>query len=439
MKKNILFILLSLFALLPMFAMEEQEPNQKRLKATPSSPDLAFEQELEIADVVAAIQNIPPYPCPPAMPITPEMEHHYHQLEQEHQKKQQKLNHQLLSAAADGDCKWITELLGRGAQINSRNRFERSQGGGSHNIWANVCALELAAFFGRSEACELLLKQKATLTDTCLFEAVKQPNPLVCKILIDAGANVNIQDQGGSTALINAAQEGHADVCAFLLERGAYVNAQNNQGQTALMLAAMFHYEYVCKILICAGADVHIVDFENTPTLHYASHNGHIHICALLLAHQANPNAIDAKGITPLIDCIESSCVNQEQTLACAKIFLAYGANPNMQDKGENSALMSAAYYGHQPVCELLIQYDADHSFTDKYGNNANAQAIQGENDISFDFEGENNYMRIRALLNDPEKIRAVILRADNPRLPVQLKKGGNRCLAIMNRELGLK
>ena len=54
-------------------------------------------------------------------------------------------------------------------------------------------------------------------------------------VLVNAGADVNIQDWLGNNALIKAADEGTYKCVQILLHSGADVNTQNNLGITALM------------------------------------------------------------------------------------------------------------------------------------------------------------------------------------------------------------
>ena len=75
--------------------------------------------------------------------------------------------------------------------------------------------------------------------------------------LIRAGADVNVQDQDGWTALMRAACDGHDKCVDTLIRAGADVNVQNNSGHTALMFAASHYYFNKCtKLLIQAGAEV---------------------------------------------------------------------------------------------------------------------------------------------------------------------------------------
>ena len=59
------------------------------------------------------------------------------------------------------------------------------------------------------------------------------------KLVIEKGADVNLQIKSGCTALILAADRGYETVIKLLIEKGADVNHQlENDGATAPMLAA---------------------------------------------------------------------------------------------------------------------------------------------------------------------------------------------------------
>ncbi len=59
------------------------------------------------------------------------------------------------------------------------------------------------------------------------------------KYLIDNGADVNARDQGGKTALMYASGRGKTDLVKFLIQSGADVNITDDQGRSALNISAL--------------------------------------------------------------------------------------------------------------------------------------------------------------------------------------------------------
>ena len=82
--------------------------------------------------------------------------------------------------------------------------------------------------------------------NTCLTFAVRDEDKKMVKILLDGGANPNITDSWGHTALMIAVskyeeylmdqtgEDNSKDMIEILLESGADVNIRNKTGMTAL-------------------------------------------------------------------------------------------------------------------------------------------------------------------------------------------------------------
>ena len=86
----------------------------------------------------------------------------------------------------------------------------------------------------------------AVLTDN--IDAVKQH--------IAAGSNLNEKDPfGGSSPLITASLFGKPEAAKLLINAGADVNFQNNDGATALHTGAFFCRPEIVKMLLENGAD----------------------------------------------------------------------------------------------------------------------------------------------------------------------------------------
>jgi ankyrin repeat protein len=80
--------------------------------------------------------------------------------------------------------------------------------------------------------------------------------------LLDKGADVNIVDRTGQTALMVAAAFGQREALEILLSRGADVNAQDAGGMTALMYAAAAQFASGTQLLIASGGRLDMRDRE---------------------------------------------------------------------------------------------------------------------------------------------------------------------------------
>jgi serine/threonine-protein phosphatase 6 regulatory ankyrin repeat subunit B len=87
-----------------------------------------------------------------------------------------------------------------------------------------------------------------------LISAAASGDFILVTSLIDTGADVNMRNVGGMTALMAAAKNGHIDTVKVLLAQNADVNAKDNDGQTALMHAYSQEHQNVADMLKAAGA-----------------------------------------------------------------------------------------------------------------------------------------------------------------------------------------
>jgi ankyrin repeat protein len=88
----------------------------------------------------------------------------------------------------------------------------------------------------------------------------------IARMLIDAKADVNVQDDGGCTPLRMGAFYGEVEIVRMLIDAGADVNVQDEDGMTALHRALEnWHlypitYEKIARMLVDAGARKDIQD-----------------------------------------------------------------------------------------------------------------------------------------------------------------------------------
>lgn len=166
----------------------------------------------------------------------------------------------------------------------------------------------------------------------------------VAQLLLDAGANIDIRDSWGFTALVFAArdaEDSHLDLVKFLIDRGADVNTKIKHGGSALSLAAECGNINSVKMLIDAGADV---------------------------------STTDDNGNTVLIASAYQACSAELVNLLVSK-----GVNVNASNKDNETALMKAAQRGdNKEVIEALIEKKADVNRWDRFGVTALMRAAKG-------------------------------------------------------------
>jgi len=96
--------------------------------------------------------------------------------------------------------------------------------------------------------------------ETALHISVKAHNDNWVGFLLNKGANTEIKDRDGNTALHDAALVGDPTALSYLISMKARVNATNNSGETPLILAVHRRDIDAVQALVDAGADPKIQD-----------------------------------------------------------------------------------------------------------------------------------------------------------------------------------
>jgi len=97
------------------------------------------------------------------------------------------------------------------------------------------------------------------------------------------------------TPLMAAAAHGHERVVEMLLQRGADVNLQNIVGVTALMLAVRYGLERVFELLLQRGAEINKQNSYGDTALMFAACCGHpaivLHLLRMASPHCSTPGS----------------------------------------------------------------------------------------------------------------------------------------------------
>ena len=139
---------------------------------------------------------------------------------------------QLLRSVVDDDIQSVKALLDQRVDVNYQTQRMKQS------------ALESASGIGREAIARLLLAKGADPNlrnrkgSTALHEAAYSGYPNIVQMLIDAGADLNVaESEYGYTPIATAAFKGHPDVVKLLLDAGADPTIPNAQGLDAMQIA----------------------------------------------------------------------------------------------------------------------------------------------------------------------------------------------------------
>ena len=244
---------------------------------------------------------------------------------------------EMVRAARAGDALRVGDLLGRGARVNAKVLLGNGLG----------TAISEAAAGGFTNIVQLLLRAGAevNLIDNNGWTALMSANNRdVIRVLVDAGADPDAMDVNGWTALMLLDD---LDLVAVLLAEGAGIDKENSYGWTALMWAAFNGFGEKVKLLLGAGADVEFRDNQGRTALLLA-YRGNRNAVEVLIEAGADPNAKDETGSTALMAAALGVDSGKIQFLIDA------GADVNAMDEEGTTALMLVDSLGHTDVASVL-------------------------------------------------------------------------------------
>ena len=210
---------------------------------------------------------------------------------------------------------------------------------------------------------------------TALMIACCNNDTDIVKLLLENGADPNIQSNLGFTALIYASCIGGIDCVRMLLDHNADINLKKySSGSSALFFASYTGNMKLVKILLKQkDVNTNIQRNDGATPLYIASQNGHLEIVERLLKKKVNPNSPRETGATPLY------IASQNGHLEIVERLLQEDANPNTPNETGATPLFIASQKGHLKIVERLLEENADPNMPHETG--ATPLYIASQND----------------------------------------------------------
>lgn len=219
--------------------------------------------------------------------------------------------------------------------------------------------------------------EKEFLNDYMIFDEVTvQNNEDEIETIVE---NPDEKDSFGRTLLMKAAKAGNDWQISTLLKSGANVNLKDNDGWTALMYAVRYQESISCvDLLIDAGADIKTTNNYGTSALMIACcYNNNPEIIKKLLSYYT---VTDKDVLKSLVLLLSESHTSEFTSIAKLKIFMELSVPLNTFYEGKTPLMYAAEYGNSTKIIKMLIDNNAITSIRSTEGKTAYDYACDNKN-----------------------------------------------------------
>uniref|UniRef100_A0A8D2ZII9 Ankyrin repeat domain 6 n=1 Tax=Scophthalmus maximus TaxID=52904 RepID=A0A8D2ZII9_SCOMX len=196
----------------------------------------------------------------------------------------------------------------------------------------------------------------------------------VVRILLKAGCDLDIQDDGEQTSLHRAAVVGNSDVISALIQEGCALDRQDKDGNTALHEVSWHGFSQSVKLLVKAGANVHAKNKAGNTALHLACQNGHAQSSKVLLLGGSRPDSKNHCGDT----CLHVAA--RYNHMAMIRILLGAFCSVSEKNLAGDTPLHVAAALNHKKTVRMLLEAGGDSRICNTAGETALDKAREHNN-----------------------------------------------------------
>lgn len=225
------------------------------------------------------------------------------------------------------------------------------------------------------------------------YLAVQSNNIDISRLLVKAGAHLNLKYSNDATLLHLAVKSNNVIISKILVEAGADVNAKDKHNITPLLLSVRSNNMKITRLLVNAGADTEATDlFGNFTPLETAIETKNVTLLKLFLSVISDVNEItDLLGFTLLH---RAAAWGNSQVV---KVLLDAGAEVNVTKNADDTPLHKAASSANFYIVKMLVAAGADMNATNSAGQTPLHLAVM-----------ERSLRIVKFLLNSGANVNAV-------------------------------
>ncbi|PIC69359.1 hypothetical protein CSV77_14235 [Sporosarcina sp. P16b] len=201
--------------------------------------------------------------------------------------------------------------------------------------------------------------KEETEVDEQLLTAARRGEMKIVADLIENHADLNVRDDEGRTALMIAVYNEDAEMAEILLDAGANVDLQDNMKNNPFLYAGAEGYLDILKLAIAAHADPAIRNRYGGTALIPASERGHLAIIEEILNQtEVDINHVNNLGWTALMEAVilNDGGETQQQVV---QLLIDHGADATIPDNDHITPLQHARAKGFTEIEQILLKAEA--------------------------------------------------------------------------------
>ena len=210
----------------------------------------------------------------------------------------------------------------------------------------SACKNNFYTIFNQPSNQKTQISQLLSQKNKDLLNSANQGDLKGVKKALKKGADINAVDYNGNSALMKTKTKAIAEL---LLSEGANIELSNEKGETALIIYSKRNNIEIITLLLNKGADPNKeTHSKKTALMEAAANKNNVPAVDLLISRGADVDAVSQFGDTALLVAILNN--NTES----AKALLNKGANAEIRNQAGWTAKMAAQYFKQTDLIHLI-------------------------------------------------------------------------------------